>query len=59
MHRRIAEVNPLGGASIKAASNFDPELLSLGRKIVERFTGNPFGDGDASRRIVDIINKNI
>jgi UDP-N-acetylglucosamine 2-epimerase len=27
--------------------------------IMERFTGNPFGDGDASRRIVDIINKNI
>jgi phosphoglycolate phosphatase-like HAD superfamily hydrolase/biotin carboxylase len=41
MHRRIAEVNPLGGASIKAASNFDSELLSLGRRIVERtgFTG--------------------
>jgi phosphoglycolate phosphatase-like HAD superfamily hydrolase/glutathione synthase/RimK-type ligase-like ATP-grasp enzyme len=36
MHRRIVEVNPLGGASIKAASNFDPELLSLGRKIVEK-----------------------
>ena len=36
MHRRIVEINPLGGASIKAASNFDPELLSLGRKVVEK-----------------------
>lgn len=27
--------------------------------IMERFTGNPFGDGDASRRIVDVISKNI
>jgi phosphoglycolate phosphatase-like HAD superfamily hydrolase/biotin carboxylase len=36
MHRRIVEVNPLGGASIKASSNFDPELLSLGRRIVEK-----------------------
>jgi len=26
MHRRIIEVNPLGGASLKAISNFDPEL---------------------------------
>jgi len=26
---------------------------------MERFTGNPFGDGDASRRIVDVISKNI
>ena len=41
MHRRIVEINPLGGASIKAASNFDPKLLSLGRKIVKKtsFTG--------------------
>jgi phosphoglycolate phosphatase-like HAD superfamily hydrolase/carbamoylphosphate synthase large subunit len=36
MHKRIVEVNPLGGASIKASSNFDPELLSLGRRIVEK-----------------------
>jgi phosphoglycolate phosphatase-like HAD superfamily hydrolase/biotin carboxylase len=41
MHRRIVEISPLGGASIRAASNFDSELLSLGRKIVEKtsFTG--------------------
>jgi len=41
MHKRILEVNPLGGASVKAVSYFDPELLSLGRRIVEKtkFTG--------------------
>jgi phosphoglycolate phosphatase-like HAD superfamily hydrolase/biotin carboxylase len=41
MHRRIIEVNPLGGASLKATSYFDPELLALGRKIVAKtaFTG--------------------
>jgi len=35
MHQRILEATPLGGASIKACSNFDEELLELGRKIVK------------------------
>jgi len=41
MHKRLLEVNPLGGASVKASSNFDPVLLSLGRKIIEsvKWTG--------------------
>ena len=41
MHRRILEATPLGGASVKASSNFDPKLLYLGRRIVEKtkYTG--------------------
>ncbi|MGB9622218.1 MAG: HAD hydrolase-like protein [Candidatus Bathyarchaeia archaeon] len=41
MHKRIVEINPLGGASVKAVSNFDPDLLSFGRRVVEKtvFTG--------------------
>ena len=41
MHRRIFEQTPLGGASLKACSNFDSELLDLGRRIVKsiRWTG--------------------
>ncbi|MHA1835059.1 MAG: HAD hydrolase-like protein, partial [Candidatus Baldrarchaeia archaeon] len=36
MHKRLFESTPLGGASIKAETNFDPELLRLGRTIVRK-----------------------
>ena len=36
MHKRILEASPLGGASVKASFNFDPCLLSLGRRTVRR-----------------------
>jgi len=41
IHRRILEINPLGGASVKASSNFDPEPLLLGRKLIRevKWTG--------------------
>ena len=38
MHKRIFEAAPLGGASTKACSNYDPELLALGRKFIKAFS---------------------
>lgn len=35
MHRRVFEASPLGGASIKARSNYDRELLDQGRRFVK------------------------
>ncbi|MEM0085032.1 MAG: HAD hydrolase-like protein [Candidatus Methanomethylicia archaeon] len=35
MHRRVLEVTPLGGASVKACSYFDEELLKIGRSIIK------------------------
>lgn len=35
MHKRIFEASPLGGPSIKASSNYDSDLLKLGRKFVK------------------------
>jgi len=35
MHKRILEIHPLGGASVKASANYDPELLQLGRKLIK------------------------
>lgn len=41
MHKRIQEVKPLGGASVKACSYFDENLLELGRRIIKglKWTG--------------------
>lgn len=38
MHKRIFEASPLGGASIKACSNYDRDLLDLGRKFVKNIS---------------------
>lgn len=41
MHRRLFELTPLGGASVKACSHFDYKLLELGRNIIKsiKWTG--------------------
>jgi len=35
MHRRVVELDPIGGPSMMACKFYDPELASLGRRIVE------------------------
>ena len=35
MHRRAVELDPIGGPSMMACKFYDPELASLGRRVVE------------------------
>ena len=35
MHRRVVELDPIGGPSMMACKFYDPELASLGRRVVE------------------------